>query len=276
MNSMVNIWWIMLCVLSLGNLMAWFVSARRFNKKKSTSNPRYHSWRRVILWLSGIYAAGCAFRSFLPRIDVERICLVDSWLSSMMVGRSVATIAEICFISQCAILLLEAGKSVESRFATLVALVLVPMILTAEGFSWYATLTTHYLGSVVEESLWTGAGILLIASFIALWPHSKGVQRSFLLAMILFSAGYVVFMVTVDVPMYWLRWQADTSIGVQYLSLQQGVIDALKRYDVSFAWTVWRQEISWMTLYFTLAVWVSLYLAHAPNFKPAPTTLPAR
>jgi len=39
------------------------------------------------------------------RADVQRITLVESWLSSVLVGRTVATKAELCFASQWANLL---------------------------------------------------------------------------------------------------------------------------------------------------------------------------
>ena len=52
----------------------------------------------LMLLLCAAYVFGCAFRSLLPRADVQRICLFDTWLSSVVVGRSVATVAEICFV----------------------------------------------------------------------------------------------------------------------------------------------------------------------------------
>ena len=62
-----------------------------------------------MLLLCAAYVFGCAFRSFLPRADVQRICLFDTWLSSVVVGRSVATVAEICFAVQWAIVLHRLG-----------------------------------------------------------------------------------------------------------------------------------------------------------------------
>ena len=62
-----------------------------------------------MLLLCAAYVFGCAFRSFLPRADVQRICLFDTWLSSVVVGRSVATLAEICFAAQWAIVLHQLG-----------------------------------------------------------------------------------------------------------------------------------------------------------------------
>ena len=76
-------------------------------------------------------------------------------------------------------------------------------------------------------------------------------------------------MIVVDVPMYWSRFQEDTVMNVQYLSLTQALLDLTKPCSMSFEWDMWQQEIPWMTLYFTVAVWVSILLTHAPNFtKP--------
>jgi hypothetical protein len=122
---------------------------------------------------------------------------------------------------------------------------------------------------VIEESLWALAGVLLVVSFFALWPQVKDKQRQFLAVMIIFCIGFVIFMVIVDVPMYWKRWVADTAAGVEYLTIREGISDAAKQCIVDFGWQTWREEIPWMTLYFTAAVWVSIALPHAPNFKIA-------
>ena len=64
----------------------------------------------MMVLLCAAYVFGCAFRSILPRADVQRIALFDTWLSSVFVGRSVATIAEVCFVIQWAIVLRQLGK----------------------------------------------------------------------------------------------------------------------------------------------------------------------
>jgi hypothetical protein len=227
-----------------------------------------YQYRRWLLWLSAGYVFGCAFRSFLPRIDLERVCLVQSWLSYMSVGRSVATVAELCFMAQCALLLRMAGSGLHSNFTVRVSQLLLPLIVVAECASWYAILSTNYLGHVLENSIWTVCALLLLASFVALWPRCTRRQRHFLIAMMVFASSYIVFMVTIDVPMYWTRWQAQLSSGASYLSLSQGLLDASRSCVVSFDLNIWREEIPWMTLYFTLAVWVSMWLPHAPRWQP--------
>jgi len=263
----VHLWWLLLSLVSILNIGVWLYAASRFLQRKHVIHPRLSPWRRWLFWLSGIYVLVCAFRSFLPRIDLERVCLVATPLSNMFVGRSLATVAELSFIIQCAILLREAGIGTRVRTAVAAFWIIIPLIVIAESFSWYAILTTNYLGSVIEESLWTVAGILILISSLALWPKVDGHKRYFLSGLIAYAIGFIIFMVNVDVPMYWTRWQADTAQGVTYLSPYAGLLDTLKSCKVSFQMSMWQQEIPWMSLYFTVTVWLSMSFAYVPSFK---------
>jgi hypothetical protein len=80
------------------------------------------------------------------------------------------------------------------------------------------------------------------------------------------SAGlaYVFFMFLVDVPMYWGRWLADEARGRHYMSLAQGLLDVSSRWVVSHRLEDWQSEMVWMSLYFSVAVWLSIALIHAP------------
>jgi hypothetical protein len=262
----VHNWWLFLCAMAVLNCIAWIMSAAALTRRRSRYSVREYQHRRWLLRLSAGYVAGCAFRSFLPRIDLERVCLVQAWLSRMSVGRSVATVAELCFITQCALLLHIAGSGIGNRFTVKVSRLLMPLIVVAECASWYAILSTSYLGHVVENSIWTACAALLLASFFYLWPHSTRGQRSFLAAMMAFAGSYIVFMTAIDVPMYWSRWQVELAHRTQYLSLWQGLLDASRPCMVNFDLWIWHEEIPWMTLYFTVAVWVSILLPHAPRW----------
>jgi len=118
----------------------------------------------------------------------------------------------------------------------------------------------------LKNHLWTVAGSLLLISFSALWPRVTQRQRYYMGAMSVYALGFVLFMVFVDVPMYWHRWQADLA-RVTYFSLTNGFLDMLKSCKVSFSMHKWHQEIPWMTLYFSVTVWVSMAFAYAPSFK---------
>jgi hypothetical protein len=75
-------------------------------------------------------------------------------------------------------------------------------------------------------------------------------------------------MYLVDVPMYWSRWLADESTGRHYLSLVQGALDVFSHRVVSHRWADWKNEVLWMSLYFSVAVWISISLIHAPKPEP--------
>ena len=147
-------WWGMLTLVSGVNIAVWFVLYRELPPATGSGST---SGTGLMLLLCAAYVFGCAFSSFLPRADVQRICLFDTWLSSVMVGRSVATVAEICFAAQWAIVLHQLGTMTGAETALNAAWVIVPLILIAECFSWHAVLTTNYLGNAIENSIWAVA-----------------------------------------------------------------------------------------------------------------------
>lgn len=265
MSAGVLAWWSALCAVSLVNLWGWHLSAR-FAWRRAHTQPAVFLFQRRQLLLSAVYVLGCAFRSVLPRADVQRIGLFDSWMSSVMVGRSVATVAELAFVAQWALLLNKMARDEESRFGVIVSWLLVPLIAVAETFSWYSVLTTSYIGNVCEESIWAVSATLLILSCLVLLPGCRRASRPFLVLAAALAFAYVVFMVTVDVPMYVTRYVADEAAGRPYLSLDQGMSDVWNRWVVTYEWEHWRTEMPWMSLYFSVAVWCSIALVHADRF----------
>jgi hypothetical protein len=213
-----------------------------------------------MLLLCAAYVFGCAFRSFLPRADVQRICLFDTWLSSVVVGRSVATVAEIAFAAQWAIILYQLGTMTGADTTVNAAWVIVPLILIAECFSWYAVLTTHYLGNAIENSIWAVAFFIVGAGLCRLLPEFDGEVRVILVVTIIGIAGYLAFLMTVDVPMYLSRWRAETGDGSKLLGPLEGLRDVSRRWVVTHDLAEWKDEIAWMSLYFSAAVWASLAL----------------
>src|SRR5262249_16340016 len=129
-------WWGgVLTLVSGANIAVWFLLYRYLQESRTAALPTT-SPPHPIPFPSSAYVFGCAFRSFLPRADVQRICLFDTWLSSVTVGRSVATVAEICFVAQWAIILHQLGTMTGAGTTLNAALVIVPLILIAECFSW--------------------------------------------------------------------------------------------------------------------------------------------
>jgi hypothetical protein len=266
-SSGVAAWWTLLCGVCVVNICGWQQAARWSVRRSASAEPSVGRGQRSQLLLSAVFVLGCGFRSLFPRADVQRLGLIDSWLSSVLVGRSVATLAELCFVGQWALLLHAAARDSGSRFGVAVAWLLVPLIVVAEVCSWSAVLTTCYLGNVIEECLWAFAASLLVVSCLLIWSRCRGGSRPFVAAAVALGTLYVLFMSLVDIPMYAARWQADEASRRAYLTLDQGLRDAWSRRVVTFSWEKWQSEIPWMTLYFSVCVWASLALVLAPRFK---------
>ncbi len=60
--------------------------------------------------------------------------------------------------------------------------------------------------------------------------------------------------------MYLSRWRDGLADGGRDLSPLEGLRDASTRWVVTHDFAQWKDEIAWMSLYFTAAVWASLAL----------------
>src|SRR5215470_7931268 len=252
-------WWSLLTLVSAINIAAWF-SLYHYLQKPWTGDLGGTSGSKLMLLLCAAYVFGCAFRSFLPRADVQRICLFDTWLSSVAIGRSVATVAEVCFAAQWVIVLRQLGAMTGAETALNIASVVLPLIVIAECFSWYAVLTTNYLGNAIENSIWAVAFAAVGIGLCRLLSDLDGPARVVLAVAIVGIAAYLVFLVTVDVPMYLARWRAKMADGGRHLGPLEGLRDVCTRWVVTHDLAEWKDEIAWMSLYFTAAVWASLAL----------------
>jgi hypothetical protein len=270
-------WWSLLTLVSGANIAVWFLLYRQLHEQPAGSLGSPSGIQSMLL-LCAAYVFGCAFRSFLPRADVQRICLFDTWLSSVVVGRSVATVAEVCFAAQWAIILHQLGTMTGAETTLNAAWVIVPLILIAECFSWYAVLTTNYLGNAIENSIWAVAFFLIGIGLCRLLPTFDGPVRVVLAISITGIAGYLAFLMTIDVPMYLNRWRAVVADGSKLLRPLEGLRDVSTRWIVTHDFAEWKDEIAWMSLYFSAAVWASLALCvfyslgdHLPRYRTEAT-----
>src|SRR5262245_51926698 len=246
-------WWLALCAAAAVNPLLWAWSARRLAPDAPAS-------RRWMLWLSAVYVLGCGFRSILPMIDAPRLCLHDNWISRIAVGRSVATVAELALALQWSLLLREAATPTATRAGQAI----VPIIAVAEVFSWSAVLTSNYLFHAIENSLWALAAGVVLAALLSLRPRADGWTLRFLDAACASALIFIAYVAIADVPMYVSRWRAAGGFTVP---LDEGLRTLLERCVVRREWSAWREDATWLTLYFTVCVWVSITLPHAPRLR---------
>jgi hypothetical protein len=250
-------WWALLALVSGVNIAIWCVLFYEFHAQPTGS---LDSVSGIQLLLCAGYVFGCAFRSFLPRADVQRICLFDTWLSNVLVGRSVATLAELCFAAQWAIVLQRLGTATGAGTTLNAAWIILPLIVIAECFSWYAVLTKNYVVHAIENSIWAVAFFAIGIGLCRLLWEFDGLARGILVIAIIGIAGYLAFLITVDVPMYLARWRSNVFDGNKRLRPLEGLRDVSERCVVTHDLAEWREEILWMSLYFSAGVWASLAL----------------
>jgi hypothetical protein len=249
-------WWALLALVSGVNIMVWCSLFYEFHARTANSIDGVSG---IELLLCAGYVFGCAFRSFLPRADVQRICLFDTWLSNVLVGRSVATLAELCFAAQWVIVLQQLGAATGAVTTLNAAWLVMPLILIAECVSWYAVLTKNNMLHAVENSLWAVAFSAIAVGLCRLLVEFDGLARGILVVAIVGIAGYLAFLMTVDVPMYANRWRAKV-VGGKRLRPLEGLRDVSARCIVTHDIAAWKDEILWMSLYFSAGVWASLAL----------------
>jgi hypothetical protein len=244
-------WWQLFCAVSVGNMVLWSLAALGV----PWDSDDYRSKQLV---LSGLFVAACAFRSILPRVDLERLCLWDSPLSSVIVGRTVATVAEFCFAWQCALLLFKLSALTGSSVIGMIGLAVLPIIVVAELACWFAVVTLNNIGHAVEELLWAIMVALVAACLVIYWRHTTGAPPMWVPIGLIACAGTAALILMVDIPVYIRRWRIGKRAGLRYLRVVEGLKDTVVRRRVTQARDDWRKEVLWMSLYFSAGVWVSL------------------
>lgn len=244
------LWWKFLCVTSVFNIGVW-TWAILFH-----ADMQHFSYAQPIL--SGIYVFVCAFRSFLPRIDVERYCLIDHPLSSVMLGRSLATVAELSFSAQCALLIYNLGQALNSPTIQYTAYTIVPIIVLAQMSCWYAALTLNHFWHSLEEAAWVVMVSLAAVCFSIGFLMLSGVLKILMAIGIISCIGSAYIMLFIDIPMYLSRKDESLKQAKQFLSVSAGIKDAATRRIKTSDWGVWQKEVLWLSTYFTFGVWLSI------------------
>jgi hypothetical protein len=243
-----TLWLTSLTALTAFNVGLWIWIAR----STSLRTP----YGEVQIVLSGLYVGVCGFRALFPRVDLERVCLWDTWLSAILLGRTAATVAELCFAVQCALCVYRLSEIAGLPLLAAEAHVFVPLVVFAEILCWYAVLSLNHIGHAIEESLWALLMLLLSAAFGTAALATHGLLREMLVlgAGLYAIASGVTF--AFDVRMYLQRWRRHA--GSNRLTLVTGLRDIGWRRHPTVAWEDWRAEVPWMTLYFSVGVWTSL------------------
>lgn len=253
-NSLVLFWWYTISRYSLYNL-------KKLYNCETYNLEAVHSYRS-----SCIFISACAIRSIFPRIDGKRICFFDSWLSYPLVGRICATFGEIAFVYQLILITkLIANKLSCHKIYPLMNMIMI-LIVVAQIFCWYGVLYQQNMMHVIEESIWTCSMLTIGFSYLYLSKLIKNdkIYYYFVCAYWI-SYIYTLFMVFVDIPMYYDRYleQPETN---NVLTLYDSLKDMASCNKISRSYNIWKDEIPWMTGYFMGATYLSIKLIEIHDF----------
>ena len=250
-------WWRALCALALLNVCLW-LAVWCFGPVSGVHGG-------LQLTLSGIYVAVCAYRSVLPRVDLERLVVVDTHLSSIFLGRAAATVAEICFALQLGLLVHQLGVHAGMPWVQKAAWAVPVFMVVAQGFCWHSVLTLNHITQAVESMLWA-AGFSWMAALLGIIAlYSSGWVYGLAVFGILCSLAFVGYVLAVDAPMYWRRYRHARAQGQKYMRLDQGARDAWQRRVRSGSWAAWKADALWLTPYFSFGVWASIAMVFVPG-----------
>ena len=243
----------------------------RLNKKGSNLK---------LIILVTIYVFVCAIRSIWPRTDGPGLCIHDNYISTPFVGRCLTTIAEISF----SIFIVGVTNIILDSFSSINGInvirklnnSMVVFISIAQIFCWIGIITQDPSYNVIEESIWTIFGSIILVIYLTLYsninklPSSPQLKKikSIIPYIIFVCLIYILFMTINDVPMYYNRAKKKRNSNESYNNLYDGIQSMKRCKKVTTSYKDWKNDIPWLTFYFTFTVWGSIFvLKWIENFK---------
>ena len=194
----------------------------------------------------------CLIRGFFPRIDVSRTCFFGGFISSVIVGRTLATVGElslvICVQDYIKQNLLVYRRYQRHSFMSVFIITILVLInylvfflaVLAEIYSWTSVIYRDNTYHIYEESIWLTMGVY---TFIMSWFFRESIPRDknikFNNQMCIITLFYIIYMLLIDIPRYQQRaldQAPPTSFNTGFWELFecQKISQDFKDYAVSF------------------------------------------
>lgn len=277
-NNVVLGWWTFLIIISIFNIL--FISIYAFTHK--LNNKQF-----IIFVFAFIFSIVCAIRAFYPTKYTEKTCFLKTKYYTPFVIRVLATIAEIAYILLFVYVFIYIIKNIKTitninlDYLKKYVYIVIPIIILAEVFSWLGSITEYQLWNVSEEVLWFLSSIILIVISLYILNNIKHIKTSkirsiyYLLSCIVPVATiFATFMIVVDIPMYIQRWVKGEKIESKTIhqifnefkskhrkNFDNKINDFRQCKKVDKSLNTWKQEMPWLTGYFTIGVWTTFVLA---------------
>jgi len=248
-NLIVIFWWFIISQFSIYNIEKLYYL--EYNKNNKFALHVYQA--------SWVFIMACSIRSIFPRIDGLRICLFDYWLSYPLVGRICATFGELAFAYQLTLVTKSFAYKLNCHKIYKGMDLVMGLIFIAQLFCWYGVLYHKNLMHVIEESIWMVSMLSIGLSYLYFNELvSNNVTKFKFTLAFLISAGYSIFMIFIDIPMYYNRYLKYNYYN--YGSFLDKIKDMAICKIVTSNYLVWNNDVIWMTGYFIGASYLSIKL----------------
>lgn len=276
-------WWTFLIVVSVFNIA--FIGNYYFTHSLNNKQT-------FVFALAFIFAIVCAIRTISPTKYTEKTCFLKTKIFTPFIIRSLATIAELAYIILCVYVFIHIIKLIQQysnkKIGHLKPYVyaVIPIIILAEIFSWSGSITEYQPWNISEEVMWLVATLIFIVLSLYILsiikniksPKIKSVYRFFTIT-IPIATLFAGFLALVDIPMYVNRWKKDKKLEIKPIeikTIKDFVLDFKEKHKLDYdkkindlqqcrkvdqSFDEWKQEIPWLTGYFTIGVWSSFALA---------------
>lgn len=276
-NNVVLGWWTFLIIISIFNIL--FISIYAFTHTLNTK-------QLILFGFAFIFSIVCAIRAFYPTKYTEKTCFLKTKYYTPFVIRILATIAEIVYILLFVyvfiyiINIIKNITRINLNYLKKYIYIVIPIIVLAEVFSWLGSITEYQLWNVSEEILWLITSIMLIVISIFILNNIKNIKSTKIKSIYYLLSGIVplatifaTFLIVVDIPMYVKRWIKGEQLEAKPLqqifnefknkhrkNFDNNIKDFRQCRKVDKSLNTWKEEMPWLTGYFTIGVWSTFVL----------------
>ena len=282
-------WWGTLVALNVIHVIIGIFLFIRSRRDKNPVDARYLKMMRT---MGLVFVAVAFYRSIFVSSYLEQLAWFDSVLNSSLLIRCLAIFAELSFAGLIAKSLLRMNKEVpelidtENKFYTFLQtktpIILFACIFIANIFATSATITKIDLLFALEETFW-GIGFVSIIPMLIISLRKLSAYRGtdtwgnlqqFRIAVILitvFSVGYAIFELGFNLPfVYWPQAIAQLQMPNPEPAFRfgsQAIRDALLVVHETKDLGAWGGMgfVVWHTGYFSICVWIVLFLMTGPR-----------
>jgi hypothetical protein len=279
-------WWTIMVVINIVNVVVCGIVFNRSLIPKDEKDSTYRKWMRI---MGVIFTIVGAYRAiFVSEYGPQRAWF-DSIANSALLIRIFAIFAELSFSGLIAYSMLQFNKYVpdtknvhRNKFINFMTAktpyILVICLFLAQFFATSGVITKSELVFAIEETLWL-VGFLAILPLAIIQVHrvysirdKEAIGRLQMLRIssvliLMWCVIYVGFSLFLNLPGIWASAIDQIKTGIP--TIQTGlnaITDAFSIVNMSRIYNDWGFGfLLWHSGYFTLCVWISIFLMQAPR-----------